>query len=95
MTQLNVVYVFNGEGGRFPGGVFTSYANASKWIGLHRLTGILTAYPLDTGLYDWALDQDFFEIKKEYQRESKFIQNFSCAASEHYHFENGIFISEG
>ena len=49
------VYVFNGadpqQKGRtsLPSGVFTSREKAEAWITRHRLSGLLTAYPLDEG----------------------------------------------
>ncbi|HEU0053036.1 MAG TPA: hypothetical protein VFQ39_07655, partial [Longimicrobium sp.] len=48
------VWVFNGEAGSFPSGVFTSREAAEAWIAKYALTGVLTAYPLDVGVYDWA-----------------------------------------
>lgn len=52
------VWVFNGQGGQFPGGVFSSRKLAEAWIRFRWLTGVLTAYPLDEGCFDWALRQD-------------------------------------
>lgn len=50
---------------------------------------MLSSYPLDVGLYDWAIDKNYFEPKKEYQKESKFIEKFTSASLEHIHFEDG------
>ncbi|ROS17714.1 hypothetical protein EDF65_2095 [Chryseobacterium nakagawai] len=44
---------------------------------------------VDEGLYDWAIENDFFKVKNEHQKEAKFIQQFTCASIEHFHFENG------
>jgi hypothetical protein len=49
------VWVFNGVGGSFPAGVFRTKEAAFKWIREHALTGVLTAYPLDEGTFDWAV----------------------------------------
>ena len=49
------VWVFVGEGARFPSGVFASVVEAEAWIGLHGLTGVLTEYPVGEGVYDVAV----------------------------------------
>jgi hypothetical protein len=87
--QENEIYVFIGEDANFPSGVFTTFKNAEDWIKKYSLSGILNKYPLDIGIYDWAIEKDFFTIKNEYQKESKFIQRFTSASMEHFHFENG------
>jgi hypothetical protein len=94
MTDARVfVWVFNGEGARFASGVFTLRENAVAWILLHRLTGILTRYPVDTGVYDWAIQTGCFRPKRAEQQAPVFIGTFTCAALEHAHFENGVVVS--
>ena len=44
------------------------------------------------GVYNWAIKENFFTIRNEYQKESKFIQRFTCASMEHFHFEDGKLI---
>ena len=41
------VWVFNGDGARFPSGIFRTKEMASAWIATNALSGVLTAYPLD------------------------------------------------
>jgi len=89
MDKINSVWVFHGASGRFASSVFTSKLKAEEWIKKHNLTGILTEYPLDEGVYDWAIENDFFTVKKDSQRESSFIQAFTTASQEHFHYENG------
>jgi hypothetical protein len=48
-------WVFNGGGGRFPSGVFSTREKAEAWINQHGLSGVLTKYPLDEGAWDWAI----------------------------------------
>jgi hypothetical protein len=50
---------------------------------------LLTEYPTDEGVYDWAVRLDYFDATKATQSEPEFIQNFTCANQEHFHFENG------
>jgi hypothetical protein len=59
------VWVFHGEGARFASGVFTSKEKAAQWIEDRRLSGVLTAYPLDEGAYDWAIRNGFFIATNE------------------------------
>ncbi len=81
------VWVFNG-GGQFPSGVFSSKEKAEEWIGTHALTGVLTFYPLDEGMYEWAVRHGYFTPKKEHQTTSAFIGEFACGAV-HHHYDRG------
>ncbi|WP_426670215.1 DUF7710 domain-containing protein [Mucilaginibacter sp. McL0603] len=85
----NTVWVFHGAQGRFASGVFTTLEKAGHWIKKHSLTGVLTEYPLDEGVYDWAIENELFDVKKDNQREPAFIQSFTTASQEHFHYENG------
>mgnify|MGYP001549118466 CR=1 FL=1 len=87
---MNHIWIFNGAGGRFPSGCFSTKEMADKWINKHLLTGCLTRYPIDKGFYEWAIENEFFTPKKEEHKTSKFIQKFSCAGAEHYHYEDGV-----
>ena len=90
MNNLNSkIWVFHGSGARFASGVFLSLNKAEDWISNHKLTGVLTGYPIDEGVYDWALKNNYFNIKKASETESAFIQSFTCAGLEHFHFEEG------
>jgi hypothetical protein len=83
------IWVFNGSRSSFPSGVFTNLKFAEEWIQQHRLTGMLTAYPLDIGVYQWAIEMSFFKPKVERHTTADFIQSFSSAYLEHYHYEDG------
>jgi hypothetical protein len=91
------VWVFNGQGGRFPGGVFTDRSNAESWIAANRLTGVLTAYPLDEGCFDWALRNGVANMRPETLERRRgdplFVGSFSSAAQEHFHYEAGKRVS--
>jgi hypothetical protein len=94
MLPTNHVWVFNGAGsGRFPGGVFTTVENAERWIAKNKLTGVLTAYPVDQGSLDWALSNDctgLSEAKLPSKRnDPAFVGSFFSAAQEHLHYEEG------
>lgn len=86
----HTVWIFNGDGARFPSGVFSSRAAAARWVLQHGLTGLLTEYPLDNGVYDWAVQEGFFGPKREEQRSPQFIGGFTSARQQHVHFENGV-----
>jgi hypothetical protein len=90
MTPEKHVWVFNGQGGQFPGGVFTSRDLAEAWIRSRRLTGVLTAYPLDEGCYDWALRQKLITGRaRERGDEPDFVGSFSSSSQDHIHYEEG------
>jgi hypothetical protein len=84
------IFVFNNPNhSRFSGGVFSDKIIAEKWIKKNLLSGVLTIYPLNVGVYEWAIEKDFFFAKTEQQKSSDFIGGFSSASQEHYHYENG------
>ncbi len=85
---MDSVWVFNG-GSDLPSAVFTSRELAETWIARHGLTGVLTRYPLDVGLYEWAIDCGAFVPTRPDQSEPRFIGRFSSANLEHYHYEAG------
>lgn len=89
VVEPRQVWVFNGEQSTLPSGVFSTRDLAEAWIAQHKLSGILTAYPLDQGAYHWAIEQGMFTPTKDYQREAKFIGRFTSASLEHYHYEDG------
>ena len=92
---MDWIYVFNGSTDpprpslSFPGGVFSSREKAEEWIAKHRLSGLLTAYPLDHGVYDWNIAHGFFNPKRDDQRTAEFIGRYSSAYTGHWHYENG------
>jgi hypothetical protein len=89
MDTEKIVWVFNGAGGKFPGAVFSRKELAEQWIKLNKLTGTLTAYPLDICVYDWAVNNGYFSPKADEHRTPEFIGKFSSASQEHYHYEDG------
>ena len=86
---IDSVWVFNGDGARFPSGIFTSKDNAARWIEQHGLSGVLTAYPVDEGVFDWAIRTGMFDAKSDKHTSPEFIQGFTSAAQEHVHYERG------
>jgi hypothetical protein len=89
LADFTTIWVFNGAGSGFPSGVFSQRKIAEAWIKTRALSGTLTCYPVDTGVYDWALQSGFFRPKNEEQQTAAFIQIFSSASQEHFHYEDG------
>jgi hypothetical protein len=89
MDERDRVWVFSGESSRFPSAVFRSRDAAEAWIRSHGVSGMLTAYPLDVGVYDWAVDNGFFTPRNDEHHSPGFIQRFSSAYQEHYHYDEG------
>jgi hypothetical protein len=86
---LDGVWVFNGDGGTFPAGVFSTRERAESWIAEHPLSGCLTRYPVDAPLYEWAMAHGHFEPRYPSHRQAAFIQRFSSAFLEHHHYDAG------
>ncbi len=90
MVPENCVWIFNGDGGHFPGGVFTSRSGAEEWIARHKLTGVLTAYPVDEGCFEWALRHDLITGRaRDRGSDPTFVGSFSSASQEHLHYTDG------
>ena len=81
--------MFNGAGGTFPSGAFVERGEAETWISQRRLSGVLTKYPLNTGVYDWAVKLGYFTPKKAEHSAPDFVGKFSSASLEHFHYEDG------
>lgn len=88
--MITEVWVFNGEKTAFASGIFLDKALAEGWILENKLSGVLTLYPVNTGVYQWAIGKGFFTPKKCSQLEASFIGSFTTASQEHYHYENGV-----
>ena len=73
-------------GDLFPCGVFESKEKAETIIKKHKLKGTLTKYPVNELVYDWAIENKYFNPKDEKQKTSEFIGNFSTAYQDHYHY---------
>lgn len=74
----------------FFGGVFLVLQKAEEWIALHRLSGILTQYPLNQGSFDWALKRGWVPESKREANDSYFIDFFTSASYEHFFYEDGV-----
>ena len=84
---MSFVWVFNAEGGRFPGAVFSTASKAEEWIAQYGLSGVLTAYPLDVSAYDWAVREGHFRPKAD--KGAGFVGKFTSAYQEHHHYAHG------
>lgn len=65
---METVWIFTAPKAKFPSGAFTGREVAERWIHQHRLSGTLTAYPVDVGVYDWAVSGGHFAPKRDDQR---------------------------
>ncbi len=92
MNENQEVWVFNGAGARFASAVFSTREAAEEWIARHSLAGILTKYPVDIAVYDWAVANGAFNPKKEEHSQAEFIGKFTTASQEHCHYEDGKII---
>jgi hypothetical protein len=70
--------------------VFLSLHKAESWVAHHKLTGVLTRYPLDMGSFDWAEANGFVNERLLSKADPDFIGSFSSASFEHFHYEDGV-----
>lgn len=87
--KQEMVWIFHGEGARFASGVFRSRDEGMAWIAEHRLTGILTEYPLGVGCYDDAIARGLFRPSREHHGTPEHIAQFSPGRTEHIHVADG------
>jgi hypothetical protein len=85
-VKESAIWVFHSAGAQFSGGVFSTIELAESWILENKLSGLLTAYPIDFGVYNWAVENQFFSPKHERHRSSSFIGGFTSARQEHFHY---------
>jgi hypothetical protein len=83
------VWVFIGEKGTNPMGIWSSLDAAHKYIHDEQLSGSLTAFEVNQPVYDWAIKTGRFKPKQDQHRSLKFRQTFSNQYQEHYSFREG------
>lgn len=86
-TKRNRAWVFQGEASSHASAIYTDFETAVKWILDARLSGVLTEYPVDEGVYDWAVSHDYYRRKGD--DEPSFVGSFTSANQRHIHFEGG------
>ena len=89
MQTSESVWVFCGVKGQFPSGVFKDLSLAEDWIPQWSLTGVLTKYPINEGVYEWATRTGYFTPSSPHQQTPEFIGKFSSAMLDHHHYEDG------
>jgi len=82
-------WIFQGEGARVCSAAFSSQKRAEDWIRMHSLTGTLRRFPIDISVYDYAIEEGFFKPTTQDKKSGAFMQSFTSAYLEHYHYENG------
>jgi hypothetical protein len=88
---LPPIWVFTGDGPTraHPSGVFSSKEIAETWIAKHRLSGMLTAYPLDQGVFEWAIERGYLK-EHDVSWSPEHIGRLSLAYQEHSHYVGGL-----
>ncbi|HLK28857.1 MAG TPA: hypothetical protein VKT28_09755 [Puia sp.] len=87
--MIKEIWIFNGAKGKFASAVFIDLKDAEKWISENKLSGMITLYPVNKSVYNWAIEKEFFSPKNELENSAEFIQKFTSASQEHYRYERG------
>ncbi len=85
----SAIWVFVGDGSKLPCGVFYCLDTADKVIGNLKLSGLLTSYPIGMTVYEWAIAKAYFRPSRNSQEAPSFIQQFSSASLDHFHYLDG------
>jgi hypothetical protein len=88
-TRPANVWIFHGTGAHFASGVFTDRDQGMAWIARHRLTGILTEYPVGDGCYDIAVRDHHFTPSKPDHGTPAHVAGFSPGHTDHVHVRDG------
>ena len=83
------VWVFMGERGTCPMGIWSSLDAAHKYLHDELLSGALIVYHLDEPIYEAAKNSGKFKPSKDQQRSLKFRQAFNWQFQESYTFRDG------
>lgn len=83
------VWVFHGDGARLASGVFATKDDALAWARRHRLSGLLTEYPVGLGAYDDAVARGRFTPSSAHHGTPEHIARFSPGHTEHLHLVDG------
>ena len=93
MPAPRLLWIFYSSGARLAGGAFEDIAMADYWIAKHKLTGVLMAYPIDEGCFDWELRRTMIGSQSEKLRakmcDPAFVGGFVSTAQARIEFENG------
>jgi hypothetical protein len=83
------VWIFHGATASFASGVFAHRDQGLEWIAKHRLTGVLTEYPVGDGCYDIAMRAGHFSPSQPHHGTSAHVAAFSPGYTDHVHVRDG------
>jgi hypothetical protein len=89
-TSEQTVWIFHGDGAKFASGVFATEAEALEWAEKHRVSGIVTEYPLGDGCYDVAVRLGAFTPSKPHHGRPEHVAAFSPGWTRHVHLIDGL-----
>jgi hypothetical protein len=75
---------------RHAAGIFHSLEDASAWAARHRLTGIVTEYPLGDGCFDVAVRERRLSPSKLHHGTPANVAAFSPGWTRHVHIVDGV-----
>lgn len=86
-----MVWVFRGPrlSPGFPGAVFSELARAEAWIARVSASGTLLRYPVDVGVYEWAVATGRYAPRDGADELPEFVESFSSARQEQRHYHRG------
>ena len=76
-----------------PQAAFRTLAAADRWVRTLKPSGMLTEYPMNIGVFEWATARGVFKPRRDDQRATPFIETFSDASQAHAHYELGELVS--
>jgi len=90
VSAAQTVWIFHGEEARFASAVFETEREALAWVESHRLSGIVTEYPVGDGCYDIAVERGSFTPSKPHHGTPEHVAAFSPGWTRHVHVTDGL-----
>ncbi len=66
-----------------PQAAFRTLAAGDRWVRTLKPSGMLTEYPMNIGVFEWATARGVFKPRRDDQRATPFIETFSDASQAH------------
>ena len=86
------IWVFVADGASLPSAVFDEEGLDREWIGQHALSGVLTQYPLNVSVYDWAIENGATVMNLSLSSKSEALYPVFHELADNAYFANSVLV---
>ena len=83
---MQFIWIIQANKSRNIVGCFETQQAAEAFIHLHKIPCILQKIPVNIAIYDWVIQQGYWQPKYESQKTTPFIAQFNSAYLQHEHY---------